>query len=149
MATQCKLFTKTPQLIPPRTWTPIRYDQVLRDDRNMFHARGLTDPGAALITPPLSGDFIWARFVHWDTITVPDGDVRERQFLEQFCRDPYGAPDSTGSTDGEDTAGAEFHLGTWMFYGRAGRPVAVRVWHDHDEPVAVTHAQFVATTWDY
>lgn len=150
MATQCKLYTNTPQLIEPQAWTTVRYDEVLRNDAAMFQGASLvTDPDSALIMPPEDADFIWSRFLHWDTITAPPGDVRPRQFIERFVRDPYTVPDSTGSSDGPDTAGKEFRLGTWQFRGHAGQPVAVEVWHDHHLPVAVTHAQFVATTWDY
>jgi hypothetical protein len=150
VATQCKLYTNTPQLIEPETWTTLRYDQVLRDTASMARGtRAITDTKSALIVPPRDGDFLWFRFVHWDPITVPEGDTRERQFMERFVRDPYGAPDSTGSSDGDDTAGKEFHLGGWAFYGRAGQGVAVEVWHDHHEPVAVVHAQFIGMTWDY
>ncbi|MEI5100285.1 hypothetical protein RB200_19380 [Streptomyces sp. PmtG] len=150
MATQCKLYTNTAQLIEPETWTTVRYDVVLRDDARMSRGDGeLRDPSSALIVPSRSGDFIWYRFVHWDAIEQPEGDVRQRQFMERFVRDPYGGRDSTGSADGDDTAGREFHLGGWAFYGRAGQPVAVEVWHDHHEPVAVVHAQFVGMTWDY
>lgn len=149
MATTCKLYTDRKQIIPPNTWTPIRYDRALRDDGPMWGGGGMDDPASALITPKRSGDFVWFRFLHWDSITVPEGDTRQRQFLEQFCRDPYGTPDSTGSSDEGDTAGREFQIASWAFAGRAGQPVAVRVWHDHHEPVAVVHAQFIAMTWDY
>ncbi|MEU9470410.1 hypothetical protein AB0D78_28100 [Streptomyces avermitilis] len=150
MATQCKLYTNTPQLIQPQTWTTVRYDEVLRDDAGMFRAAlKVTDRNAALITPKRDGDFIWFRFLHWDDITVPDGDTRPRQFIERFVRDPYTEPDSTGSADTGDTPGKEYRLGSWAFAGHAGQPVAVQVWHDHDQPVAIVHAQFVGMTWDY
>lgn len=150
MGTQCKLYTNTAQLIEPQTWTTVRYDEVLRDDRDMYQGTGdVADPESALIQPGEDGDFIWFRTVKWAGITVPTGDTRTRQFMAQFCRDPYTAPDDTGSADGVDTPGQEFHLGGWAFRGHAGQPVAVRVWHDHTSPVAVVHAQFVATTWDY
>lgn len=150
MATQCKLYTDTPQVIQPQTWTTVRYDEVLRNDRGMYQGTGdVADPESALIQPPEDGDFIWSRFLHWDSITLPLGDTRPRQFIERFVRDPYTAPDSTGSSDGPDTPGKEFQLGTWLFRGHTGQPVAVEVWHDHHLPVAVTHAQFVAMTWDY
>lgn len=150
MATQCKLYTNTPQLIEPQTWTTVRYDQVLRDDARMSRGnRSLADPRSGLIVPPENGDFLWFRFLHWDSITLPDGDPRERQFLERFVRDPYTDPDSTGSSDTGDTPGKEYRLASWAFAGRAGQPVAVEVWHDHDQPVSITHAQFIGMTWDY
>jgi hypothetical protein len=150
LATQCKLYTNTPQLIQPQTWTTVRYDDVLRDDDHMFPGTGkVTDRNSALITPRHDGDFIWFRFLHWDTIAVPESDARQRQFIERFVRDPYSSPDSTGSSDGNDTPGKEFRLGSWAFAGRVGQPVAVEVWHDHDQPVAITHAQFIGMTWDY
>lgn len=150
MATQCKLLTNVPQTIQPTTWTPLTFDQVLRNDGGMYQGDGtIQNPDSALIMPPADGDFLWFRFLHWDSITVPDGDCRQRQFLAQFCRDPYTSPDSTGTADKNDTAGREFDLASWAFYGRSTQPVAIRVWHDHDQPVYITHAQFVAQTWDY
>lgn len=150
MAAQCKLMTDIAQTIQPKTWTPIRFDDVLGDRHSMYQGTGsVNDPESALIQPPQDGYFLWSRFVHWDSISIPAGDARERQFLEQFCRDPYTSPDSTGSTDADVTAGKQFHLATWPIYGRAGQPMAIRVWHDHHEPVDIVHAQFVATTWDY
>ncbi|WP_156722683.1 hypothetical protein [Streptomyces apocyni] len=145
MATQCKLLTNIAQ-----TWTPIRFDQVLRNDGGMYQGTGdVADPESALIQPSADGDFIWHRFVHWAPIQVDEHDSRERQFLSQFCRDPYTNPDSTGSTDADHTAGKQFHLASWAFYGRDHQPVAIRVWHDHDQPVDIIHAQFTAQTWDY
>jgi hypothetical protein len=150
MATQCKLLTNQAQTIQPGTWTTIRFDQVLGDNGGMYQGTGsVSDPESALIMPPQDGYFLWSRFVHWDSITIPSGDDRERQFLEQFCRDPDTSPDTTATTDADHTAGKQFHLATWPFYGRDNQPVAVRVWHDHDQPVDIVHAQFVATTWDY
>jgi hypothetical protein len=148
VATLTKLYTDTPQEVPPQTWTVLRFEKALRDD-GMWGGGGMTDPASALITPQQDGDFIWFRFLHWASITVPAGDTRQRQFLAQFVRDPYGVPDSTGTADHGDTAGREFQVAGWQFAGRAGQPVAVRVWHDHHEPVDVLHAQFVGMTWDH
>lgn len=150
MATSCKLYTVTPQSIQPQTWTAIRFDVVLSNDGNMYQGDGtVINPDSALIMPPQDADFVWFRCVKWASITLPLGDTRERQFMERFCRDPYTAPDDTGSADEADTPGQEFHLGGWFFRGHAGQSVALQVWHDHTSPVDVTHAQFVAATWDY
>ncbi|WP_431781695.1 hypothetical protein [Streptomyces chumphonensis] len=149
MATLCKLYSDAEQIIVPETWTPLRFERALRDDGPMWGGGGVSSPDSALITPRRDGDFEWERFVHWESIIVPEGDTRPRQFLEQFCRDPYTAPDTTATTDGVDTPGKEFRLASWRFRGRAGQPVAVRVWHDHHEPVKVTHSQFIASTSDY
>jgi hypothetical protein len=151
MATQCKLFTNTDQSIPPNTWTVVLFDEVLRNDAAMFKGTAgvLSNRKNGLITPPRGADFIWCRFVQWESIEVDEKDVRVRQFMEQFCRDPYGVQDSTASTDGPDTPGKEFNLGSWVFRGDAGEPVGVRVWHDHNEAVKIVHAQFSATTWDF
>lgn len=142
MATQCKLYRDTPQLIQPQVWTLLTFDKAIRNDRYM--QRDLR-----LVVPPFDGDFIWGRNLRWASITTPDGDVRVRQFMERFVRDPYGERDDTGSSDGLDSPGREFHTGAWFFHGEANEPVGVEVWHDHDQPVAVEHAQFVAMTWDY
>jgi hypothetical protein len=143
MATQTKLQRKnTPQVIPPGEWTLLTYDTVIRNDDSM-------QQGMCLIVPPYNGDFLWARNVSWDAITLPPFDTRQRQFAARFVRDPFGIHDDTGSTDQTDTAGKDFHTTVWPFYGRAGQAVGVEVWHDHTEAVAVTQAQFSATTWDY
>lgn len=142
MATQCKLYRSTPQLIQPNTWTVLTFDRAIRNDQGM-------SADLSLITPPQDGDFIWARNVRWEPITVPGGDTRPRQFMDRFIRDPYGVRDDTGADDRMDTPGRDWNTTAWFFYGNAGQPVGVEVWHDHHEPVEVGHAQFVGMTWDY
>lgn len=152
MGTQCKLYTNVKQSIPPKTWTTLRFDVALRNDRKMFRGSegSLSSRENGLIHPPQNGDFLWCRFVKWEDITIPKGDTRPRQFMEQFCRDPYSKTwDSTASFDGEDTPGEEFHVNAWVFRGKRDHPIGVRVWHDHSEPVNIIHAQFSGTTWDY
>lgn len=143
MATQCKLYRGTkPQIIQPNTWTLVTYETALRNDRSM--SRDLS-----LIVPPESGDFIWARNLRWESIEIPDGDTRQRQFMARFIRDPHGIRDDTGAEDQIDTPGRDWDTNSWFFYGRAGQPVGVEVWHDHHAPAALGHAQFVGMTWDY
>lgn len=142
MGTQCKLYRNTPQLIQPKTWTTLQFDEALRNDNNMS-----TD--LQVIVPPWNGDFIWFRNVRWNGYTIPAGDTRQRQFTEQFCRDPLTNPDDTGTDDSLATPGKSWNTTSWAFLGRAGQPVGVRVWHDHHEPVEVGHCQFIGMTWDY
>jgi hypothetical protein len=150
MATQCKLYTNVRQSVPPNTWYRILFDVTLRDDGGMYQGDYTADsPDSALIQPVHDGDYIWAREVKFDPIVLPDGDTRQRQFNVRFVRDPYTNPDNTGEADGNDTPGQDIRLGTWLFRGRAGQPVAVEVRHDHTSPVDVIHAQFSATTWDF
>lgn len=149
MATQCKLYTNVRQSVPPNTWYQIRFDVVLRDDDGMFHGlASVDDPESAVIRPRIDGDFIWSRLVKFDQVQAGPG-VPGVQFNVRFVRDPYTNPDNTGEADGNDTPGQDIRLGTWLFRGHAGRPVAVEVRHNHTEPVDIIHAQFSATTWDY
>lgn len=142
MATQAKFYRNAPQLIPPQTWTLLTYEKSIRNDRSM--CRDLS-----VITPPANGDFIWSRNIRWAALTLPEGDTRPRQFMSRFIRDPYGLRDDTGAADHPGTPGRSWETTTWQFHGDAGEPVGVEVWHDHTEPWAVEHAQFVATTSDY
>ncbi|MGW6531487.1 hypothetical protein [Streptomyces venezuelae] len=143
MATQCKLYRGVqPQIIPPNSWTLLTFERAIRNDRHMYRA-------PALIMPPFNGDFIWSRNIRWETIYIPEGDTRVRQFMARFVRDPLGEPDDTGAADENDTPGRDWDTATWCFWGEANVPVGVQVWHDHHEAASVGHAQFVATTWDY
>ncbi|MFE7072722.1 hypothetical protein ACFU96_21830 [Streptomyces sp. NPDC057620] len=143
MATQCKLYRgDKPQVIPPGEWTLLTFEEAIRNDRSM--ARSLS-----LIVPKVSGDFVWSRNIRWAAITLPDGDARPRQFMSRFVRDPLGEPDDTGAADHPVTPGRSWETTTWQFYGKAGVPVGVQVWHDHHTDWPVEHAQFVGTTWDY
>lgn len=142
MATQCKLYRDTPQLIQPNAWTLLTFERAIRDDRHMYRA-------PALIMPPFDGDFIWGRNIRWEPLAVPPGDSRVRQFMARFVRDPLGERDDTGAEDQVDTPGRDWDTNTWFFYGESGVPVGVEVWHDHHEAAAVGHAQFVGMTWDY
>jgi hypothetical protein len=143
MATQCKLYRGlAPQLIPPQTWTLLTFEKTIRNDRSMARDR-------CLIMPPFDGDFIWSRNLRWAALTLPDGDIRQRQFMSRFIRDPRGERDDTGAADHVATPGRSWETTTWQFYGDAYQPIGVEVWHDHTDDWAVEHAQFTATTWDY
>ena len=142
MATVCKLYRNTPQVIPPNTWTLLTFDEALRNDCGM--AQDLT-----LIVPSQDGDFIWSRNIRWESITVQEGDTRPRQFMARFVRDPHGVRDDTGAEDGTDTPGRDWDTNVWPFRGHAGEPVGVEVWHDHHESAVLGHAQFAAQTNDY
>lgn len=145
MATQGKLYTNVRQPVPPNTWTVIRFDTALRNDDGMWFDDSM-GPESACLRPARDGDFIWTRLVKFDALPVQDTAV---QFHVRFVRDPYSNPDNTGEADGVDTPGADLRLGTWLFRGHAGQPVAIEVRHNHTAPVDVIHAQFSATTWDY
>lgn len=143
MATVCKLYRGAkPQLIPPQAWTLVTFEEALSNDRNM--AVKLT-----LIRPPVDGAFLWARNLRWAAIEIPDGDLRPRQVMSRFIRDPYGIRDDTGADDRVATPGRSWQTVAWPFKGQAGQPVGVEVWHDHTEPWALEHAQFVGETSDY
>lgn len=142
MATECKLYRNTPLVIPPLEWTLVTYDRAIRNDRKMA-------VNLETIRPPEDGDFIWLRNLRWNDIEIPEGDDRQRQFMAHFIRDPHGVRDDTGAEDGLDTPGRDWDTTTWSFYGNAGQPVGVEVWHDHHEPVELGHAQFIGITWDY
>jgi hypothetical protein len=142
MATQCKLYRDSPQVVPPNEWTLLKFERALRNDRHMH--RDFT-----MIIPPFAGDFVWSRNLRWAAFTLPAGDVRPRQFMSRFVRDPHGARDDTGAADHVATPGRSWETTTWLFAGEANEPVGVEVWHDHTEPWAVEHAQFAGMTWDY
>jgi hypothetical protein len=142
MATLCKLYRNAPLVVPPNTWTLLTFEKTLRNDRSMAH-------DLSLIVPPEDGDFIWARNIRWESLTIPDGDTRPRQFMSRFIRDPHGVRDDTGAADGPDTPGRDWQTTTWFFKGYEGVPIGVEVWHDHHVEAAVGHAQFVGQTWDY
>jgi hypothetical protein len=142
MATVCKLYCETPLVIPPSTWTLVTFDSVLRNDHSM--AQGLS-----LITPPQDGDFIWARNLRWEALTIPAGDTRPRQFMSRIIRDPHGIRDDTGADDRVATPGRSWQTVAWPFKGKAGQPVGVEVWHDHHTNATLGHAQFAAQTNDY
>lgn len=142
MATQCKLYRNTPQTVPPNSWTLLTFDQALRNDRDM-------QQDLSLIVPPCDGDFVWGRNIRWESITIPDGDARARQFMARFVRDPHGIRDDTGAEDQVDTPGRDWDTNVWLFAGHTGQPVGVEVWHDHHTDAVVGHAQFVGMTWDY
>lgn len=142
MAKQVKLYRNAPQVIPPNVWTLLTFESAIRNDLSM--AQDL-----ALIVPAHDGDFLWARNIRWASFTLPVGDVRPRQFMSRFIRDPFGVRDDTGAGDQLDSPGKDWTTTMWPFWGEHGQPVGVEVWHDHTEPVAVEHAQFVGMTWDY
>lgn len=143
MATQCKLYRSVGLTIPPNEWTFLTFEKVLRNDRSMQRDH-------FLIVPYIDGDFIWSRNIRWESIVVPEEDLRPRQFMSRFVRVlPDGIVDDTGASDKLFSPGRNWDTVTWQFRGEAGEPVGVQVWHDHHESAVVGHAQFVGTTNDY
>lgn len=144
LASQCKLYRGLSGLsIPPNAWTFLTFEKVLHDDLGM--QRDLS-----LIVPPSDGYFIWSRNVRWESLTIPEGDNRPRQFMTRFARVlPDGSVDDTGADDAADTPGRDWDTVTWQFYGDSEKPVGVQVWHDHHVPAVVGHAQFVGTSLNY
>ncbi|WP_306317196.1 MULTISPECIES: hypothetical protein [unclassified Streptomyces] len=143
MATVCKLYRgKTPQIIKPGEWTLVTYEEILSNDRKMA-------VNLSMIRPPFDGDFLWFRNLRWGAIDIPDGDPRQRQFMSRFIRDPHGIRDDTGADDRVATPGRSWQTVSWAFAGHAGQPVGVEVWHDHDQPWPLEHAQFVGYTADF
>ncbi|MGD6761345.1 hypothetical protein ACOKM5_20640 [Streptomyces sp. BH097] len=142
MATVCKLYRNSPQLIPPNEWTLLTFEKALSNDRKMA-------TNLSLITPPVDADFLWARNLRWGAIQIPDGDDRPRQVMSRFIRDPFGVRDDTGADDRLATPGRTWQTVAWPFKGQADMPVGVEVWHDHDQPWPLEHAQFVGETSDY
>lgn len=142
MATLCKLYRNAPLVVPPSTWTLLTFEKTLRNDRSM--ARDLS-----LIVPPEDGDFIWGRNIRWESITLPEGDTRPRQFMARFIRDPHGVRDDTGAEDQTDTPGRDWDTNVWLFKGYEDVPIGVEVWHDHHTDAVVGHCQFVGQTNDY
>lgn len=143
MATVCKLYRGVrPQLIQPNTWTLVTFEKTISNDRKMV-------VDLSLIAPPFDGDFLWARNLRWAALDLDDGDVRPRQIMSRFVRDPHGIRDDTGADDRLATPGRTWQTVCWPFAGQAGQAVGVEVWHDHDQPWALEHAQFVGETSDY
>jgi hypothetical protein len=148
VATQTKLYTDVRQSVPPNTWYRIKFDEVLRDDEGWYQGDNTaTDPDSALIRPDRSFDGVWSRLVKFDTIGA--GVAEGVQINTRFVRDPYGTPDNTGESDGNDTPGQDIRLDTWQFKGNAGQPVAIEVRHNHTSSIDIIHAQFVVNTWDF
>ncbi len=142
MAT-CKLYRgNTPLIIPPGEWTPVTFEKTVSNDRSM--ARNLS-----VIVPPVTGEFLWGRNLRWSSVEIPDGDLRPRQIMSRFVRDPAGLRDDTGADDRVATPGRSWQTVLWPFVGQAGMPVGLEVWHDHHLPWALEHAQFVGMTSDY
>ena len=143
MATVCKLYRNAkPQIIQPNRWTLVTFEKALSNDLKMA-------ADLSLIRPPVDGDFVWFRNLRWAAIEIPAGDLRPRQIMSRFIRDPHGIRDDTGADDRLATPGRSWQTTSWAFAGQADMPVGVEVWHDHTEPWALEHAQFVGETNDY
>ena len=144
MATKAKLYLHKdlngPRIIQPETWTPLRFDKAIRNDRNMVR-------NLMYVVPPQTGDFIWSRAVTWANLEIPPGDIRPRQFMSRFMREL--SDDDTGTDNEIDTPGRDWDMATWQFDGVKDQLYCVEVWHDHHVEAQIDHAQFVATTWDY
>jgi hypothetical protein len=136
------LIVKTPQLIPPNTYTALRFDEESTDSPGWHDTNNLDSPGSALITPDQTAVAILSALVFWGA--APTDMVKPpTQYLHRFTRDPFTADiDSTATNDRAPTPGAQFHVFSWPMMIRAGQPLAVMVNHNGSEPLPVTLAEF-------
>ncbi|MFB7711481.1 hypothetical protein [Streptomyces sp. NPDC056105] len=80
---------------------------------------------------------------------IPDGDLRPRQVMARFIRDPHGIRDDTGIENRLAAPGRTWQTVSCAFAGQTRMPVGVEVLHDHDQPWPLEHAQFVGITSDH
>lgn len=133
----CSLIVKTPQLIPPDTWTAIRFDTESTDIFGMHVTNDLASPDSALIIPGITAVGMVSAMVQWASSDAT-------QYLHRFTRDPYNPDliDSTCTNDRVPTAGRDFHTFSWPMTVRCGQPLALMVSHNASGPATADLAEF-------
>jgi hypothetical protein len=152
----CSLITSGPQPIKPKTYTIVRFPfgtAESTDTLNMHAAsRGGTygslaaanwkaEDRAGLIFPSRSG---WAQLtamIQWDA-----GDSGQREYRDQFVRDPLGYtsdPVNTTATEHRPPSlGMQCFAKSWTIAVNPDTPLALRVYHDGTQPLNVSLAEF-------
>jgi hypothetical protein len=139
----CSLETKTPQLIQPNTWTVLKFEIENADDDRWHVTTDISKKESGLIIPsflPGGKDIgtLWS-MVQWEP---SDSEPGAGQTIQQFCRDPFGEVDSTGTDDKVSTPGKDFSVNCWIGYFRDGQPLSLRVCHNDPTPRRVLLAEF-------
>jgi hypothetical protein len=137
----CSLKVDVPQSVPPNVWTVVRFPYAGESsDSDDMHADTGTawasDPASGLITPTDAG-----RIGHWwATAQWEAGNYTELR--GQFCRDPYGVPDTTGTVHNPPSPGLQCFTYPHVFKTDPMRPVAFRVWHNASSARDLVLAEF-------
>ena len=148
------LKTTHPQLIPPRTWTVVRFPY----DGESYDALGMHEPiqtfddyevrdwqrddRSGLAWPHHAG---WVRLyamVQWEPASRIGG---YRSLHDQFARDPLGLTtglDTTATDQRPPTDGMQSFCKAWGLFANPMTPLALRVWHNDRRPRRVTLAEF-------
>lgn len=142
----CSLIVDQPQTIPPNTWTVVRfpYGSAESEDAENMHRKVVdgkshpypSDPWSGLIWPGHTGPVgTWYAMYQFGSA----GNARE--FRAQFCRDPFGKPNTTATRHYAPTPGLQCEVSGWAFRIRKNTPVAFRVRHDSDEPLELVFSE--------
>lgn len=134
------LINKKLQLIPPNTYTALRFDEESTDIPNWHIDVDLNSPASALIIPDVEAVARVDALVHW--VSAAPLLVPPTQYLARISRDPYGEIDSTATNDRAPTPGAQFHVFGWTMKVFPGQPLAIMVAHNGGGSLAVQLAEF-------
>lgn len=143
----CSLIANRPQPIPPDAWTVVRfpYGPLESDDEENMHRKVVngrehpypSDPASGLIRPAHTGPVgTWSAMYQFESA---DG---AQELRAQFCRDPFGSPNTTATRHHPPSIGMQCEVLVWQFRVRADTPVALRVRHDSAKSLELVFAEF-------
>lgn len=126
------------QVIPRKTWTLVQYPGkgTESSDAHNMHDDKATGNQSGLITVKGPGGWgILAAMAQW----VDPKDATETRI--QFIRDPYGNPDTTATNHVARTPGGDYYTLVWPLHLPAGRPHAMRVYHNASSSLTLDLAE--------
>jgi len=145
----CSLGRTPDQVIPPRTYTLVRFP--FGSSHEFGDAHGMhdlvqpdgyeitswdTDDRSSLVWPAARGLGLLHITTHWEA-----GNYDE--FRDQFIRDPLNlnkGPDVTGTKHFPPSPGMQFFSSSWQLVVEPGTPIAYMVYHNDTVPRKLLYA---------
>lgn len=134
------LICKQRQVIPPNTYTELRFDEESIDGPNWHANTDLSSRDSALIIPQINAVARLDAMIHWesaDAMAVPP-----TQYYARISRDPFGNIDSTATNDRAATTGKNMSVFGWTQKIYIGQPLAIMVAHNGVGLLGVVLAEF-------
>lgn len=147
----CSLAVSPDQLIPPTTYTLVKFPYGTAESTDAWGMHQETQPGgavsafpddrSALIWPAIEGLGHLTANIHWEAASA-EGPYDELR--DQFVRDPLGLlapPDYTATDHRTPTPGQQFFTKHHELVVRPNVPLGLLVYHNDKAPRRITYAQ--------
>lgn len=148
----CSLKRDTPQLVPPNTYTIVRFPFGSAEPSDRFGMHQMQQPDGYTITSWDTDDrsgLIWPSRSGWGTLhaMIQWEAANATEYRDQYIRDPLslGSPtpaDTTATDHRPPSVGMQCFTKSHGIFVNETTPLALRVWHNSSGPINLVLGEF-------